>query len=114
MYPRGGPVNSDIVNKGFNNTDLSPYNSKFTVLRFSQQRSTGSQGNSGAASLRPFELSPEAIPDGSENIAMQSTSSQKSVADSCSVFNGGMAGLAAAASINKSCMTMTKSLSHGN
>jgi len=113
MYPRGGPVNSDIVNKGFNNTDLSPYNSKFTVLRFSQQRSTGSQGNSnGAASLRPFELSPEAIQDGSENIAMQSTSSQKSVTDSCSVFNGGMAGLAAAASINKSCLT--RSLSGNN
>ena len=34
-YMRGGQVNSEVISKGFQNTDLSPYNSKFTVLRFS-------------------------------------------------------------------------------
>jgi len=41
MY-KGGQVNSELACKGFNNTDLSPYNSKFTVLRFSQQKSNSS------------------------------------------------------------------------
>ena len=54
----GGQVNSDLASKGFSNTDLSPYNSKFTVLRFSQQKSTSSNGKQ-TASLRPFELSPD-------------------------------------------------------
>ena len=53
-----GHVNSDLV-KGLGNTDLSPYNSKFTVLRFSQPKSNSSQGKMKAPSLRPFELSPD-------------------------------------------------------
>ena len=63
MYSRGGTgqINSDAACKGFSNTDLSPYNSKFTVLRFSQQKSASSHGK-GIASLRPFEISPEAVP----------------------------------------------------
>lgn len=60
MYSGGGQVNSDMACKGFNNTDLSPYNSKFTVLRFSQQKSASSNGKNQAPALRPFELTPEA------------------------------------------------------
>ena len=76
MNSRGGHVNSEIVNKGFNNTDLSPYNSKFTVLRFSQQKSTSSHGKNMAVSLRPFELSPDAMGEDFENTVMKSSSSQ--------------------------------------
>ena len=69
----GGQVNSDLASKGFSNTDLSPYNSKFTVLRFSQQKSTSSNGKNGTGScLRPFELSPEQqLPSMYDNATME-------------------------------------------
>lgn len=57
-FAKGAQNYSDIA-KGFNNTDLSPYNSKFTVLRFSQPKSTSSQGKAKIPSLRPFELTPQ-------------------------------------------------------
>ena len=72
MY-KGGQVNSELACKGFNNTDLSPYNSKFTVLRFSQQKSNSSHGKVKTPNLRPFELSPE-LPMNtiSDNVVMSS------------------------------------------
>ena len=101
MYSRGGSgqVNSDAACKGFSNTDLSPYNSKFTVLRFSQQKSTGSQ-NKGMASLRPFEISPEAIPQKDAQIMNSATySMQDDDGSTCSAFTAGIQSLAAGASI---------------
>ena len=66
MHNTGGQNNSDMACKGAfssGNTDLSPYNSKFTVLRFSQQKRTSSGFCQGKAmsNLRPFELSPEEV-----------------------------------------------------
>ncbi len=73
MHKSGNPNSC----KGLNNTDLSPFNSKFTVLRFSQQKSASSNGMNGSAttSLRPFELTPEttgAAAGASENTNMLS------------------------------------------
>ena len=101
MYSRGGngQINSDAACKGFSNTDLSPYNSKFTVLRFSQQKSASSQSK-GIAGLRPFEISPEAVP---QKNAMFSNSAAASMQDddgsTCSAFTAGIQSLAAGASI---------------
>ena len=63
-------INSDLAVKGFRNTDLSPYNSKFTVLRFSQSRSNNSShySNGQMAPLRPFEITPE---DHDENLSSE-------------------------------------------
>ena len=69
-YMNNQHINSDLAVKGFRNTDLSPYNSKFTVLRFSQSHTNSSQSNGQVAALRPFELTPE---DLDENVEMQST-----------------------------------------
>ena len=59
------------LNKGFSSSsfsaqsfsktgfDVSPFNSKFTVLRFSQKKKQLSNGKAKTPAIRPFELSPE-------------------------------------------------------
>ena len=69
-YMHNQHINSDLAVKGFRNTDLSPYNSKFTVLRFSQSRTNSSHSSGQVAALRPFELTPE---DYDENVEMHTT-----------------------------------------
>lgn len=73
-YTKCAHANSDLV-KGLNNTDLSPYNSKFTVLRFSKQKSNLSQGKTMTPNLRPFELSPgpDAVMSGQSENALANT-----------------------------------------
>ena len=79
MHKSGNPNSCKGGGGGLNNTDMSPFNSKFTVLRFSQQKSASSNGgvrSQGNASLRPFELSPETtgfdVPVATENTQMLS------------------------------------------
>ena len=102
-YMHNQHINSDLAVKGFRNTDLSPYNSKFTVLRFSQSRTNSSQSNGQVAALRPFELSPE---DFDENVEMQSTqacgaaaAASAEASHEVSAFDLGMSKLASTTSI---------------
>ena len=44
--------------KGYNNSELSPFNSKFTVLKFGSANSSG-KTTTQTPQLRPFELSPQ-------------------------------------------------------
>ena len=48
---------SSEMSKGFNHTELSPFNSKFTVLKFGSASSNG-KTQTKTPQLRPFELSP--------------------------------------------------------
>ena len=52
-----GKGSSDL-SKGFNHTELSPFNSKFTVLKFGSASSNG-KTQTKTPQLRPFELSPD-------------------------------------------------------
>ena len=52
-----GKGSSDAC-KGYNNSELSPFNSKFTVLKFGSANSSG-KTTTQTPQLRPFELSPQ-------------------------------------------------------
>jgi len=67
---------SSELSKGFNHTELSPYNSKFTVLKFGGN-STNSTGKTRTPSLRPFELSPEYTNQNSEEQLIKGISKTK-------------------------------------
>ena len=61
VNPGSGPPagkSSSELSKGFNHTELSPFNSKFTVLKFGSN-SANRDSKPVAPSLRPFEVSPE-------------------------------------------------------
>lgn len=60
--------NSDQC-KGYNNSELSPFNSKFTVLKFGSANSSGkTKTTAQTPQLRPFELSPQ---DNNQNQASE-------------------------------------------
>ena len=68
------------MSKGFNHTELSPFNSKFTVLKFGSN-SANRDSKPIAPSLRPFEVSPESNSQNEENLfkGIQSTKIGKSI-----------------------------------
>ena len=67
---------SSELSKGFNHTELSPYNSKFTVLKFGSN-SASRDAKTRTPSLRPFELSPEFNNQNSEEQLIRGISSTK-------------------------------------
>ena len=79
VNPGSGPPagkSSSELSKGFNHTELSPFNSKFTVLKFGSN-SANRDSKPIAPSLRPFEVSPESSNQNSEENLLRGIQSTK-------------------------------------